>query len=95
MTIEQTIEIPANRRIFLDLPPDLPVGAAKVALTVTPESPRKMTPKEAVEYCRGLGKRLGSKASSDSVLEARREDKLLEDAKFRRLYGHGLIEDKK
>ena len=35
MTIEQTIEIPASRRIFLDLPPDIPIGKAKVELTLT------------------------------------------------------------
>jgi hypothetical protein len=34
MTIEQTIEVPANRRIFLDLPPQIPAG--KVILTFTP-----------------------------------------------------------
>jgi len=38
MTIEQTIEVPASRRIFLDLPPDLPVGKAKVELIFTPLS---------------------------------------------------------
>ncbi|MCL1992968.1 MAG: hypothetical protein FWG66_08480 [Spirochaetes bacterium] len=37
MTLEQTIEIPASRRIFLDLPHDLPVGRAKVEFTITPE----------------------------------------------------------
>ena len=36
MTIEQIIEIPADHRIFLDLPRDLPVGKAKVELTFTP-----------------------------------------------------------
>ena len=35
MTIEQTVEIPADRRIFFDLPPELPVGKAKVELTFT------------------------------------------------------------
>jgi len=35
MTITQTVEIPADRRIFLDLPLELPIGRAKV--TVTPE----------------------------------------------------------
>jgi hypothetical protein len=34
MTIEQTIEIPANRRIFLDLPPDLLSGKARVEVRV-------------------------------------------------------------
>jgi hypothetical protein len=36
MTIEQTVTIPADRRIFLDVPPDLPIGRAKVELTFTP-----------------------------------------------------------
>ena len=38
MTITQTVDIPADRRITLDLPPELPVGKAKVELTVTPEN---------------------------------------------------------
>ena len=38
MTIEQTVDIPASRRVFLDLPLDLPVGRAKVAFTITPET---------------------------------------------------------
>jgi len=33
MTIEQTIEIPSSRRIFLDLPPELPVGRAMITIT--------------------------------------------------------------
>jgi len=35
-TIEQTVTIPPDRRIFLDAPPELPVGTAKAALTFTP-----------------------------------------------------------
>ena len=35
MTIEQTVEIPASRRIFIDLPPELPVGRTKIELTLT------------------------------------------------------------
>jgi hypothetical protein len=34
MIIEQTIEVPANRRLTLDVPPEIPVG--KVILTFTP-----------------------------------------------------------
>ena len=34
MTITQTIEIPADRRIFLEVPPQVPVG--RVILTFTP-----------------------------------------------------------
>ena len=36
MTITQTVEIPADRRITLDLPAELPIGRAKV--TVVPET---------------------------------------------------------
>jgi len=36
MTITQTIEIPANRRILLDLPPELPIGKAQVEVKIIP-----------------------------------------------------------
>ena len=36
LTIEQTVEISADHRIFLDLPRELPVGRARVELTLTP-----------------------------------------------------------
>jgi hypothetical protein len=37
MTIEQTIDIMPNRRIVFDLPMELPIGRAKMELTITPE----------------------------------------------------------
>jgi len=36
MRIEQTVEIPSNRRLFVDVPPEVPVG--KAILTFTPAS---------------------------------------------------------
>jgi len=36
MTIEQTIEVPASRRISFDLPLEMPIGKTKVELIVTP-----------------------------------------------------------
>jgi hypothetical protein len=36
LTIEQTVTISPDHRIFFDLPPELPVGMAKVELTFTP-----------------------------------------------------------
>ncbi|MDR0496670.1 MAG: hypothetical protein LBH42_03545 [Treponema sp.] len=38
MIIEQTVEIPPDRRLVLDLPLELPVGMAKLELTVIPEN---------------------------------------------------------
>ena len=34
MKIEKTVEIPSNRRLFVDVPPEVPVG--KAILTFTP-----------------------------------------------------------
>jgi hypothetical protein len=38
MRIEQTIEIPADRRIVIDVPPEIPMG--RVILTFTPAADR-------------------------------------------------------
>jgi hypothetical protein len=37
MTIEQTIEIQPDRRLVLNLPFELPIGKARLEITVTPE----------------------------------------------------------
>jgi hypothetical protein len=36
MTIEQTVEIPANRRLTLDLPDETPAGTVKIELSIYP-----------------------------------------------------------
>jgi len=36
MRIEQTVEIPSDHRLFIDVPPEVPIG--KVILTFTPAS---------------------------------------------------------
>jgi hypothetical protein len=36
MTIEQTIEVPEDHRIFLEIPRTIPQGMAKIALDITP-----------------------------------------------------------
>jgi hypothetical protein len=56
MTIEQTIDVPASRRLILEIPPEIPVG--KVILTFTPaqdDSPadaleRDPPPKDETEF---------------------------------------------
>jgi hypothetical protein len=47
MTIEQTVEIPVNRRILLDLPQNLPSGKARVEVRVTPVT--EVPPQEPVD----------------------------------------------
>ena len=39
MTIEQTVDIPSSRRLFINVPPEVPVG--KTILTFTPASVNK------------------------------------------------------
>jgi hypothetical protein len=51
MTIEQTIDIQPNHRIFFDLPFELPIGKARVKLTVIPESIKKTTEKKSAFGC--------------------------------------------
>jgi hypothetical protein len=92
MTIEQTVEIQSDRRLVLDLPLELPVGRARVEVTVTPErnettEERRRRSREAIERCSGIGKRLGSKVTSDDVIAGHREDLAREEAKYQRLYG--------
>jgi len=82
MTIEQTIEIPASRRVFLNLPLDLPTGKAKI--TITPQV--KETSGNiygAVENLRGLAKKMGSTLTVERFLEMRQEDLNLEEEKIR------------
>ena len=105
MTIEQTVEIPANHRLTLDVPREIPPGKAVIAFTPVSSDfqsvdPRPAAPgtfngdrpddetlrrqREAVEKCWGIARHIGF--SSDELLENRREDLALEEAKDRRLF---------
>jgi hypothetical protein len=86
MTVEQTVEIPADHRLTIEVPPEIPAGRAILAFTPTEETrPRRLTERqrEAIEKCRGIAKGI---LSSDESLEMRREDFELEEAKYRRLF---------
>jgi len=85
MTITQTVEIPADRRIFLDLPPELPVGKAKITITSQAEK-HTSNSYEAAVCLRGLTKKMGSDLTVERFLESRQEDFLLEEAKYRRFF---------
>jgi len=59
MIVTQTVDIQADRRIFLDLPPELPVGKAKVAIIPQIEKPIDNT-YEATVKLRGLAQKMGN-----------------------------------
>jgi hypothetical protein len=54
-----------------------------------PEGGKQLTPREAIEKCNGIVKGI---LSSDEIIAMRREDKALEDVRFRRLFH--IAEDK-
>jgi len=85
MTVEQTVEILASRRIFLNLPLELPMGRAKITVTSQVEKPAA-TSCEAAVNLRGLAKKMGSTLTVERFLEMRQEDLRLEEAKYRRLF---------
>ena len=85
MTIEQTIEIPASHRIFLDLPPELPAGKAKI--TITPQTEKQAANAyETIESLRGLAKKMGSTLTVESFLEMRHEDLRIEEERYKKLF---------
>lgn len=51
MIIEQTIEIMPNHRLVLDLPFELPLGMAKIVVTVTPEEAEISSNKKSAFGC--------------------------------------------
>jgi len=85
MIVEQTVEIPADHRVFLVLPPELPVGKAKITITPQPEKPAANI-YDAVIKLRGLAKEMGSSLTVEGFLEMRQEDLRLEEEKYRKLF---------
>ena len=77
MTITQTIDIPADRRITV--PCEVPAGKTVLIFKNDTKVFDRKKGEEAIENCPGLAKRMGINLSSDDFLEMRRKDKELED----------------
>ncbi|MDR1024758.1 MAG: hypothetical protein LBL56_03455 [Treponema sp.] len=71
MTIEQTVEIPADHRLTIEVPPEIPTGRAKAAITLIfeTETPEPM-PGKRVNPLPGLAK--GPGLSIEEALETGR-----------------------
>jgi hypothetical protein len=94
-TIRQTVDIPADRRLYLELPEDTPTGEADITLTLTiaGAADAAMSVQDAIEHCRGLAKRMGSRLTSGLSLAWRREDRELEERQYRRRPGNNAAGD--
>ena len=85
MTIEQTIEVPASRRITFEVPPEIPVGAtARFEVVFSPEKEPAKNLDLILDKIRELCK--DSSISVDSFLEMRRRDMELEEKQHRHLF---------
>jgi hypothetical protein len=84
MTIEQTIEIPKNHRITLEIPEEIPAGKAHIALVVFPSTTFKYDTEQSDPYAwRKLrGKYKGVGFSSEELFKERSRDLLREEAKL-------------
>jgi hypothetical protein len=63
MTIERTVEIPDSRRVFFDLPPQIPAGKARIAISILdyqkPGTIEAFTSEEeATEFATRLSKKM-------------------------------------
>jgi hypothetical protein len=75
MTIEQTVEIPADRRLHLDFefPLEIPAGKARVTVTPVVETSQEYTSLLSMRgSCKGLD-------TMEAYFERKRADKALED----------------
>jgi hypothetical protein len=84
MTIEQTVEIPADRRLHLDFefPLEIPVGKARVTVTPVVETSKD---NNALLSLRGSCKGLDT---MEAYFERKRAEKEREDRKDRQKYGN-------
>ena len=61
MSITQTVEIPANRRLTIDVPSEVPTGPVVLTFTPAPKVP-VMTPVQEMEYINRNADRLNAEA---------------------------------
>jgi hypothetical protein len=77
MTIEQTVEIPADRRVHLDfeVPFEIPAGKARVSVTPLEEATKTDIPLLSLRgSCKGLD-------TMEAYFARKRADRTLEDGK--------------
>ena len=76
MIVEQIIEVPVNRRIFLDLPPELPFG--KVRVLIFPLAENSFQTDMSLLSMRGSCKGIDT---MDAYFARKQADKALENHK--------------
>ena len=73
MTIERIVDVPANRRILLDLPPELPAGKVRISFFPVPEKANQGISLLSMRgSCKGLD-------TMEAYFARKRSEKALED----------------
>ena len=75
MTITQTVDIPADHRLTIEVPREVPEGQA--ILTFTPAPKRKLTEEEEIEYINRNAERFNKQA--EDTLEFQDIDAVYDD----------------
>ncbi|MCL2440592.1 MAG: hypothetical protein FWD14_02530 [Treponema sp.] len=82
MTITQTVEIPVNRRLFIDVPNEVPAGKAQVEIKVIPFVKKEEKSLETIPLlsfrgsCKGLD-------TMDKYFARKRADKAFENGQIK------------
>jgi MoaA/NifB/PqqE/SkfB family radical SAM enzyme len=87
MTIEQTVEIPADHRVYLDfeVPPEIPVGATtRFEIRWFPQKEAVNNLDAALEEIWALCK--DAPVTVDSFLEERRRDNEIKEERYRQFF---------
>ena len=79
MTIMQTVEIPVNHRLTIDILREIPAGKTVLILKPASEAFDRIKTQEAIENCSGLARRMGLNFSNVDFLAMRRKEKELEE----------------
>ena len=88
MIIEQTVEIPADHRLTIDVPPEIPAGTTtRFEIHWFPQKKSPNSLDAALDKIWELCK--DSSLGVDSFLEMRRQDKELEESQYRQLFSGG------
>jgi len=85
MTIEQIVEIPADRRITFEVPPEIPTGVtARFEIHCFPQREAVNDLDSSLEEIWALCK--DAPVTVDSFLEERRRDNKLEEERYRQFF---------
>jgi len=85
MTIEQIVEIPADRRVTFEVPPEIPIGAtARFEIHCFPQKEAVNSLDSSLEEIWALCK--DASVSVESFLEERRRDNELEEGRYRKFF---------